>query len=170
MKPEMLAALKESIKHWEENATDDGTEIYIDVAHCALCKALRIGNGGCGDCPVYVAVGGCTNSPWFAVSDHLVKHHTSAYYTKHKCSECSRLAKAELEFLKSLLPKEHLKIEGVYEVTFSAYIVAKDQDAAKEVAEEMAEEMKSAVPGFSNSSCSVSLKLIDTIDLNPEDK
>ena len=100
-------ALKKTIKKWE--SISDG--IGIDEGHdnCALCELLV----HCAYCPVRLEThaSNCINSPYADWSYHQstvhrrngMKHDTPRFCL---CSRCRQLAIEELEFLKSLLPKE----------------------------------------------------------------
>lgn len=98
MNPETLEALKGSIEKWrtivEENGYDEGT------ANCPLCRLFRYND--CVGCPVSAATGneGCHGSPydnWFALNGHQNKADIPGRFAA---------ARAELDFLRSLLPKE----------------------------------------------------------------
>ena len=107
MKPETLTALKESIKHWERNAFGPIGEASVYSDDCSLC--IRFDNDdefSCtlnGErCPVYERTDEtvCRGTPYEGISELL-------YYARVKGGETAyrNAAKAELEFLKSLLPE-----------------------------------------------------------------
>jgi hypothetical protein len=102
MKPETLAALKESIKHWERLATGKRKENEsIFYPDCALCSLFYHNEPACVGCPVMEATGKeyCQDSPWLEVRRAYENygHDPLRFY---------KTATRELEFLKSLLPKE----------------------------------------------------------------
>ena len=107
MNAETLEALKGSINKWEDICFRDGEDVGSD--NCPLCQKffLRCNKG----CPVHeITHNGCYNSPWEEWFDHQLHEHHVHYMDycvrKIRCPECKRLAERELEFLKSLLPKE----------------------------------------------------------------
>ncbi len=110
MSKRMLKALKGSIKKWDKivkgTGTDGGTK------NCSLCTLYnRIDN--CGICIVKKKTGmdGCQDTPYAGWDFHHDNKHRAvgSYYAefpyKTECPVCKKLAKAELKFLKSLLPK-----------------------------------------------------------------
>ena len=105
MKPETLAALQGSIEKWEKVVDGTGTE--DSYRNCPLCQAF-IDNVKCHGCPVNDHNDGnsCTNDEMIAWGKHIDDHIWSDDGFRVQCPECIRLAQAELDFLKSLLPKE----------------------------------------------------------------
>lgn len=107
MNKETLQALKGSIKKWERivkstTAKDDG------VNNCSLCKLFY--SFCCADCPVNDKTNEvfCNNTPYQEWSNHQHEEHYNSTEANHRyvgCKECLILAKKELNFLKSLLPK-----------------------------------------------------------------
>lgn len=106
MTKKALKGLKASIRKWKkivnETGVDEGTY------NCPLCKLFY--DDCCTGCPVEEKTGkvGCAASVYDDWSfhqyyDHGLSHHSDAY--KIECSQCKDLAKQELAFLKSLLPK-----------------------------------------------------------------
>ena len=109
MKQEVLTALKESIKHWEENEkAENVSEINVCGDGCALCAMFYDDDATdsvCSGCPVKNATGfySCEYSPyenarnaywaWDCAPDNV------AYRTLFKIA-----AREEIDFLKSLLP------------------------------------------------------------------
>lgn len=99
-----LEALKKSIKKWNRKKVIDH-----GVDNCALCQAFSE-QPGCEGCPV--AKVSCRSRCWGTPYEDWVNHHDkehSDFYplrTHIGCPECVRLAQAELDFLKSLLPEE----------------------------------------------------------------
>src|SRR3990167_7710473 len=113
-----LAALRESIKHWEKNVaakTPKGANPY--GASCALCAKFAISDRTpltdiCRGCPVMEKTGqtNCFDTPWMGA--------VKAYDRWRSYSESENVpfkqkwvlaARAELTFLKSLLPKRKRK-------------------------------------------------------------
>jgi hypothetical protein len=102
MKPETLAALKESIAHWERMANGNPNKETPQSNECALCQRFSIGCRTSGEkCPVFLFSGfrSCINTPWRGASD---ARFSGGLTSKEFCDA----AKKELKFLKSLLPKE----------------------------------------------------------------
>jgi hypothetical protein len=101
MDAKTLAALKGSIEHWERVV--EGEDIFIGSSGCALCGLFR--DAGCAKCPVAEKTGErlCYGSPYDKIDAHRDKHEEEVHVDT--CPTCKRLATAELNFLKSLLPK-----------------------------------------------------------------
>ena len=105
-------ALNGSIRKWERIVTsprsfDKGTD------NCPLCHSFL--NFDCEGCPVQEKTGayGCVGSPYIEWAEHHGKIHYSGM-SLHRytgCVKCLELAKAELAFLRSLLPKKRAKKE-----------------------------------------------------------
>lgn len=116
MNKETLQALKGSIKKWENivkytTAKDDG------IHNCSLCKlyhsviSANYLSESCLACPIYnkTNIAFCHETPYQEWSEHQFKEHYNsrkANYRHSKCKDCLTLAKEELNFLKSLLPKK----------------------------------------------------------------
>lgn len=111
MNAETLEALRKSIAKWEGivagTTGDEGTE------NCALCE--RFYYQSCIGCPVweFTTYGQCRNTPyddWCELGpDHVQCKKISgriALASFVKSEHSIAIAKKELEFLKSLLPKE----------------------------------------------------------------
>lgn len=102
MNRKTLRALKGSIKKWEKIATGKG--IDQGSRDCPLCQ---LPNNNCDSvCPV----NGCMDSPWYDWQQHQtwfhgVKEDRKTHRVFKGCPDCKPLAQAELDFLKSLLPK-----------------------------------------------------------------
>lgn len=97
-----LIALKASIKHWEENVeARSAYDVSLGCAECALCKLFREAN--CVQCPVFAATGKstCMGSPYHDAVDAY-----DAWIDNDNPTFWKNAARAELRFLKSLLPKE----------------------------------------------------------------
>ncbi len=106
MKKETLEALKKSILKWKRIVlSTKGLDEGVD--NCSLCQ-MFVTNRRCEGCPVAVKSGqSCTNSPYDEWSNHQHVDHPGGP-EDHRvpgCKECMRLAKKELAFLESLLPK-----------------------------------------------------------------
>lgn len=116
MDADTLEALKGSIKKWEGIVA--GTAGDESAANCPLCQKFQVnrapGKKLCEGCPVRDASGdwGCGNTPYEAWEQfngecshvsHIDEGEQLTGYVD-KCPECLRLATAELDFLKSLLP------------------------------------------------------------------
>ena len=100
MNQETLKALKGSIVKWEKIVAGKGED--RGSLDCPLCQ---LPDNDCDeDCPVR----GCINSPWDEWSSHHMFEHDDrkTHRVFKNCPKCERLAQAELDFLKSLLPKE----------------------------------------------------------------
>ena len=102
----MTTPLEESILHWEQNVaaeTPDGAS--VSAGDCALCLAYY--EYGCMGCPVAI----CTDHVRCAGTPYFDAHEA---YDDWLCEPSSPIAKAafhdaaqtELDFLKSLRPKE----------------------------------------------------------------
>jgi len=110
---EKIQALKESIKHWEENA-EDPKNATTGSAFCACCQLVGYGSGGkvvrCElGCPIYEKTGEkyCENTPYANIEVFKNKP------TKEE-------AQAEVIFLKNLLiemleKKEYEVVGNIHE-------------------------------------------------------
>ncbi len=91
-------ALRESIKHWEEDVLKKG--VLPNTDNCPLCNLHR----HCCGCPVYkkTRTGGCMGTPYVDYDKHMEDCAEAEYI-----AECTRreLAQKEIAFLKSLLPE-----------------------------------------------------------------
>jgi hypothetical protein len=106
MNNDTLKALRASIEKWERNTEAQTLEdINTKPSSCALCNMFAPCHDyhtWCDGCPVYLRTGkqNCKSTPYFAVK----KARDSDNF------EAAILAcKDEVEFLKSLLPKEDEK-------------------------------------------------------------
>ena len=104
MDKETEAALRESIKHWEENvAGETPDDVCLGTEHCALCEKYFL-RPNCSGCPVSsrTGFGNCDATPYEAAADAFeCWESTEAKPEKLKWRVA---AQAELDFLKSLLP------------------------------------------------------------------
>ena len=103
-----LKALEGSIEKWEKIV--DGTGIDARDNNCPLCKLYR----RCKSCPVVDTINysGCHGTPWIEWCKHHIEEHPTKTFIssmKVECPTCKRLAHKELNFLKSILPKEGQK-------------------------------------------------------------
>lgn len=104
MNPETLKALHGSIKKWQ--AIVDGTGEELGSINCPLChlflydeNQIRLQNGkACLNCPIYekTEVKFCEGTPYYNYIDASEEDEEE---------DMIKYAKAELEFLKSLMPK-----------------------------------------------------------------
>lgn len=101
-----LTALKGSIEKWED--VRDRKIADKGPTNCPLCQ-LFFANPGCFGCPVAAASGDscCDQTPYEEWGVHQAHHdeHVQRVY----CEECEEHAQNEVDFLKSLLPKEDPK-------------------------------------------------------------
>lgn len=115
MHPEVRAALEASIKHWEENvAAKTKAEASIFGDSCPLCQLFThawqdeeyeiscCGHPDHGRCPVFARTSEdeCGGSPWI----HALKAWNN--WKDSPTPQWRAAAQAELDFLRSLLPKE----------------------------------------------------------------
>ena len=106
MKADILRALEGSIKKWKRivastGAMDNGSD------DCLLCQTT---GPFCEDCPVVGDSGYimCRGTPYMDWLNHQKDEHGDyeEYSRTPRCKECLRLAKAERDFLISLLPEK----------------------------------------------------------------
>jgi len=116
MKKEVAEALEKSIQKWEKIVAGEGVDEGPN--NCALCKLFSdvdCYNSKLGvSCPasdIESYLDGCCGTPWEEWRDHHEEKHGTKYYEPKKveCRECKRLAKKELEFLKSLREKKKVR-------------------------------------------------------------
>lgn len=112
MTPETLKALNESIEHWEIMAkggihNKEGHKPFD--TYCSLCKLFNSKEHNlknyCNGCPVFERTGHklCIGSPY---------RHASYAWEDKLDIRFKELAKEEVEFLRSLLPKENEAINN----------------------------------------------------------
>ena len=103
MPAKTLKALQGSIEKWEKVAA--GTEEDKGKFDCPLCHEFL--NKNCEGCPVAENAKdtNCKGTPYEEWDEHHLIKHGFLHRVVPDCPECFRLAKAELDFLKSLLPK-----------------------------------------------------------------
>lgn len=110
MKPKTLKALRESIAHWDRLAS--GTrkpDELIGVSGCALCELFWESHPetSCLGCPVLERTGQkcCNGTPYNDVQQLIKPAEDEEGYDTPAFKEA---AMRELEFLRSLLPEDHL--------------------------------------------------------------
>ncbi|MHA1225193.1 MAG: hypothetical protein ACTSPV_00455 [Candidatus Hodarchaeales archaeon] len=101
MNAEILKALKEEIEKWEMiidgKGADDGSGPLCDLfPTCMGCPVIIIGK----------CTSGCQDPPYRNWLEHQVEEHAEEKEFKISCPTCKELAQKELDFLRSLLPKE----------------------------------------------------------------
>lgn len=105
MNKETLKALKGSIKKWEKIV--DGKITDLGPRNCPLCKLFY--KKECNTkCPVGLeTLDGCKAGDYYAWAMHHYYSHDdkSTVRVFKNCSRCKTLAMAELDLLKSILPK-----------------------------------------------------------------
>jgi len=104
-------ALKGSIKKWTHIVGRTGLD--FGIKNCPLCRMFYntgIGNKLCNGCPVSKksTKASCRGTPYEDWEFHYCTIHLNRFpYSVVKgCKTCLLLAKKELEFLKSLLPRK----------------------------------------------------------------
>lgn len=103
MNAKTLTALKASIAHWERMRDDRECGELPDCQDCPLCKRFLNRSSEefpwCLGCPVARNTGriGCQNTPW---------QFANATFSVGSNRQWRKAAQAEIDFLKSLLPKE----------------------------------------------------------------
>lgn len=112
MTAETLTALKASIAHHEENLKAEWPrQVRLGWRRCALCRLHRDDNNfivDCGECPVKSKTGRdmCEGSPYDDLEDALYSWRYNI--TNQSNREAFLTAeRAEITFLRSLLPEEH---------------------------------------------------------------
>ena len=102
-----LTALRQSIEKWERNAVAETPDDFATGAEtCALCD-LFYWKDGCNGCPVKERTGqwGCRGTPYLAADG--ARYEWSACPSDTTRRDAARAAaRAEVAFLRSLLPKE----------------------------------------------------------------
>lgn len=102
-----LEALKASIAKWERNAKAETPDEYLTgPGECALCHLFRA-YPSCGGCPVadHTGLHGCARTPYSDAEDY---HDEWASGDKSAAADALSAARAEVAFLKSLLPTEEM--------------------------------------------------------------
>lgn len=111
MNAETKKALEGSIKKWEKILSGKGTDEGGD--NCPLCvkfiNHIFVWEDGCKGCPVKdrTRFRYCRGSPYAEWQEHQNYQHQAVNMVR--CDICKNLARKELEFLKSLMPKEKVK-------------------------------------------------------------
>jgi hypothetical protein len=99
MNTKTLKALNDSIAHWERMRDNPNGEDRPGRRQCALCGLFnRNFADGCAGCPVKAKTGevGCAGTPY---------EHANAIFGFGANRSWRKAAQAEINFLKSLLPK-----------------------------------------------------------------
>ena len=110
MDKKTLEALKKSIIKWGKIAKST-KEKDLGSYNCGLCGLF--GDVACVGCPIYSKTNKkyCRDTPYTEWTNHVSTHVINANYfgdgsrREPGCKECLKLAREELNFLKSLLPK-----------------------------------------------------------------
>jgi len=100
MIPETERALRESIKHWQENAKAKSmNDVSVSPRSCALCQLFFDQFSQCAGCPIVDETGTtlCAKTPY---------EQAAAARRAENLTTFQKAARAEVKFLKSLLPKE----------------------------------------------------------------
>ncbi len=109
MKPEILTALRGSIKKWEDIVAGDGVDRgYTNCLLCRLVTPVVNYYPVCRECIVMDASGeqSCANTPYDDWRIHHEREHSTEITPDCiRCPDCVTLAQAELDFLRSLLPE-----------------------------------------------------------------
>lgn len=105
MNKRTLTALQDSIRKWQEIA--NGTMPDLGAENCALCMEFLASR--CRGCPVARHTGeqGCYGTPYHLWLRAANAHHETWWDPTNRVAdtpELVRLAKAERDFLRSLLP------------------------------------------------------------------
>lgn len=102
MDDEALCLLEGSIEKWEAIVAGTGEDHGTD--NCDLCAGFH--DLDCDGCPVAAKTGlkGCRRTPYTLWDTHMRVAHEDGNRKVAGCAECDRLAQAELDFLRSLLP------------------------------------------------------------------
>lgn len=105
MDAKTLKALKASIAKWEKHSVAETPgEVRIGVKYCALCKLFNDYESSCDGCPVKANTGRgyCMGTPY--VQAAAERHNWADGFGLQERFQAA--ARAEVEFLKSLLPAE----------------------------------------------------------------
>lgn len=106
MDAETLTALKQSIEKWERNAVAETPgDFTTRPRDCALCWLFC--KRGCGGCPVMDATGKvyCHGTPYDEAALACAEWRNATSNTTLR-DAAQAAARAEVEFLRSLLPEE----------------------------------------------------------------
>jgi hypothetical protein len=90
-------AIRESIKHWEENKERNTYDLMYSEISCDSCELCALfTQDECQGCPVRLKTGlrGCGGSPWASCQ--------SAWFNDNQ-SDWQSACQAEIDFLRSLL-------------------------------------------------------------------
>jgi hypothetical protein len=105
MNKQTAEALEKSIKKWEDILNNE--DVDLGTKNCALCELFHHYN--CNHCPVKNKSGMtfCNDTPYEKWEIHHEEMHGDPSFTKRQpnCPICEKLAKDEIDFLKSLRSK-----------------------------------------------------------------
>ena len=108
MDKKTLTALERSIARWDELAQAEETRwLDLSAADCALCQLFWArAPKGCGQCPVAIQTGrtACFGSPFYLASASLEDWKEDPENDELR-DHFRQSARAEAEFLRSLLPE-----------------------------------------------------------------
>ena len=108
MKEKTLQALRKSIEHWEDNLRKAKEQQLPDISadSCALCSLFFRKN--CEGCPIQQHTGKtiCKDTPYYDVVNAISNVDDDFAPTSAQSKKIAKLCHKEIDFLKSLLPKE----------------------------------------------------------------
>lgn len=104
---QQLAALDESIAHWQRLASGNRLkDESIGMSHCALCKLVDPDTNDCGQCPIAIVNPNnewCKHTPYDAVFDAPDSYTiASGWRVNLDSPEFLAAAQRELEFLQQV--------------------------------------------------------------------
>lgn len=110
MDDKILKALKKSIKTWEKRVkAKHPSKVLISYRGCALCAAVNelAEYTTCNGCPVQESVGepNCFETPFYDAMNSFRDWHKHPNSSEVQ-ADWKTDAQSEVDFLKSLLPKE----------------------------------------------------------------
>lgn len=109
MDKDALTALKSSIEKWKKNSrVRDINNAKIGAENCPLCNLYLNTLKSCERCPVYSKTGKkyCENTPFDSIDYFSSILDSSEKLNSSQMKEFRKVAKQEVKFLESLLPKE----------------------------------------------------------------
>jgi len=123
--------LELSIEKWKDIINGDGYD--HGSGNCALCSVYYNGPTNCENCPVCIATGhsNCEETPYDNYEDSLggdpVTINEARRIDAKRARNMLKVAKKELEFLKSLRPKQ-LNVVDKFREWFTALPVTEQRD------------------------------------------